>query len=171
MNKISSLPSNGNLASTKKKRAAVCIDNTQKEIIFVNKVLTNNRPLIQPTSKRRKVFNVFPSSYGEIKDYYRIVVYLKASEQGIEGIELENVDNRVVISHIGDFFDNQKGLKVKDVVFSVNNIDARYASFDQIINVIYKKPQQDKSSLNQTSRTFSNSVNDSLVCVVFARPK
>lgn len=136
----------------------------------MNKGLAN-KPSIQPSSKRRQLFNVFPSIYGEVSDYSRIVVYVKAAEEGIEGVEFENVENRVVISRIFDYYDNKKGLKVKDVVFSVNNVDARYANFDQIIKLIYKKPQHDKSSSSQTSRTFSNSVNDSLVCIVFARPK
>jgi len=137
-----------------------------EETRSINRISTKSA--LQTRKKKSSSFNIFPLSFGLIENYVKVLVYLKVAESGrVEGLTFENIDDRVVISHIADNFINTKGLKVNDVILSVNNIDARYSTYQRIMSAMCGKREESKTS--NTSRVYANSVNDTIICIVFAR--
>lgn len=130
-------------------------------------------------------FSIFPTSYGNIQGFSKHSLYVKVvqSGSGIEGITLENMENRAVVSAVGEQYLGSSSVQINDVVFAVNHLDARYSSFDQIMKVLTRAPQTieayydtmgyQRSALDLGSGgnrvALKHAVVDSIAMVVFAR--
>lgn len=141
--------------------------------LTISSALTKGQNFETSSSKKNN-FNIFPRTFGNPSSFDKFKVYVKVGPDGVEGLEFENIDNRAVIKSIMDTFDNLSQLKVRDVILSVNNLDARYVKYDQIINALYGPSDpttKAKGWKEENSKTMpKNTVSDSIACLVFARP-
>lgn len=81
--------------------------------------------------------DVLPNSFGEVATYSTHTVYLKKKESGV-GLRIKNIDGKAVIKGFNLNFDGFYGsetdsIQINDVIVAVNNIDAKTASFNTII--------------------------------------
>eukprot|EP01033_Poteriospumella_lacustris_P018376 gene18376-13210_t len=87
---------------------------------------------------------LFPlAAYGSLEKFSRHTVYVRLPApglNGIEGIRLTNVDDRAVVTAIQPITPQTPvalkylhQIELYDIVLAVNHLDARYASFDQIL--------------------------------------
>jgi hypothetical protein len=76
----------------------------------------------------------------------KIITYLKLSPKGIPGIQFSNIDNRAVITAIhpilyGQSPNGKYDLQLHDMIFSLNNLDAKYSSYEQLLGAIHHENQ------------------------------
>ncbi len=133
---------------------------------------TTRSPRCSAAKKAKTSLHIFPLSYGNPTQIERVISYVRINQEGVEGITFVNEDERPVVSEISPSFPNLAGIKVKDVVISVNNLDAKYSKFDQLMNaLVCKTSSKSKDSLELTGIIEKNSTYESVACVVFARPR
>jgi hypothetical protein len=115
---------------------------------------SSSSPQKRKKSKKQQVTkSLFPVSYLQLLHYTplqpseqiphkRILTHLKLSPAGIAGIHFSNYDSRAVITSISSSIFNQSAnskycLQLYDMVLSVNHLDAKYSSYEQIINALH----------------------------------
>eukprot|EP01031_Cornospumella_fuschlensis_P028309 gene28309-34181_t len=124
------------------------------------------------------VATIFPLMYGDVAEFDRVTFYAKKTPQGIDGVIFANLDERAVICHLNPLDALlSRQLHVGDVVLSVNAIDARYAKFKAIVQLIMTPgvatPTGPAQLLdNSPVVLLRNKTNDDkMICIVFARPR
>lgn len=138
-------------------------------------------------SKATQSYSIFPISFGTPISFKRIRAYLKLTLEGVEGLVFKSVDNIPVLSEIDASFNNSYGLEVNDVVVSVNNLDARYTTFDHVMQALILKADESRGAIGTSSIHLMNGNNSnisegtgiiqknavvsSMACIVFARPQ
>lgn len=136
-------------------------------------------------SEKSSRFSIFPTSFGDIHDFTKHSLYVKVvpTGSGIEGITLENMENRAVVSAVSEQYAGSSSVQINDVVYAVNHLDARYSTFDQIMKALTRAPQTieayydnmgyQRSALDIGSGgnrvALKHAVVDSIAMVVFAR--
>lgn len=134
------------------------------------------RAAAEPKEKRAKKtpkpFNLFPSSFGNPQRVQRVTCYVRIDQQGVDGLTFVNEEDRPVVAEIAGTFPNSAGVKLRDVVVSVNSLDARHAKYEQLMNeLICKVPPKPKDAMAELiGITPKNAVYDTMACIVFARP-
>jgi hypothetical protein len=132
---------------------------------------TPRSPRSVAAKKPKASLHIFPLSYGNPTKIQRLTSYVRINQDGVEGLTFVNEDERPVVAEIAPTFANTAGIQVRDVVISVNNLDAKYAKFDQLMNaLICKNPPSPKDTMELTGIIEKNSTYDSIACIVFARP-
>jgi hypothetical protein len=137
-------------------------------------------------SKSTQSYSIFPASFGTPPSFTRIRAYVKLTGEGAEGLVFRSVDNIPVLSEIDPTYNNSYNLAVNDVVVSVNNLDARYTSFENVMQALTRKADDSRGGIgtsslhlmNGNSNNISegtgiiqkNAVVNSMACIVFARP-
>jgi hypothetical protein len=91
----------------------------------------------------------------------KIVTYMKLSPKGIAGLQFTNYDNRAVITGIHPVLfqestNGKYGLQLYDMIYSVNHLDARYATFQQLINAIHHENEEWKEVQNNNNPVTTN---------------
>lgn len=210
----SSMATLNNTAFSKKRTlstAAVTTSNRPQpaNITDKNKRHKKNSSKLQAPQEASVLFPLFPPSFGSIDKYSKHTVYVKlcthtptgsnnsSSGSGgssgssgssyIEGIRLENVDNRAVVSAItvSELQPHTSEILINDVIFSVNSLDARYASYEQVIKALTRVNHDNYGGSGRVALSagvgagtavggmsrvaMKNSVIDSIACVVFIR--
>jgi hypothetical protein len=124
-----------------------------------NKASRSKASSSSPPSKRKKPKkqqtpkSLFPVSYLQLIHYSslqpseqiphkRILTHLKLSPDGISGIHFTNYENRAVITSINSSIFNQSAnskysLQLYDLILSVNHLDAKYSSYEQIVKALH----------------------------------
>lgn len=98
----------------------------------------------------------------------RIVTHLRLSLNGISGIHFTDYENRAVITGIHPISYKQSpngkySLEVGDLILSVNNLDAKYSNFNQLMTAIHhiNEPWDESTTLSSSSSGENNTNNSS----------
>jgi hypothetical protein len=91
----------------------------------------------------------------------KIITYMKLSPKGISGLQFTNYDNRAVITGIHPVLfqestNGKYGLQLYDMIYSVNHLDARYATFQQLMNTIHHENEEWKEVHNNIISNTTN---------------
>jgi hypothetical protein len=139
----SSNPSNNSSNNAPSSRTSSALMAATTKASLLTKAASNKNS----ASRQKLERPLFPvSAFGDVRRFTRHTVYVRLPApglNGIEGIRLSNIDNRAVVTAIQPMTDETpralqylQQIEMFDVILAVNHLDARYATFAQILTAL-----------------------------------